>query len=869
MVYATAGVYPVTLIVTNANGCSDTVTKNVTVYQSPDANGSISSYNGCAPHNVNFTNNSLNATSYTWDFGDGNISTQTSPSHVYTTAGTYQVILIAGSGNGCVDTMFFVNPVIIGTAPNVIMSTSASAGCAPLDVIFTSQSTGLTNPSYLWDFGNGQTSILKDDSTTYTSAGTYNVSLVIFNQGGCVDSASSVVNVFATPQAIATTTDTAGCAPYAVTFSNTSVDATGYTWDFGDGSTSTQTTPVHTYTVPGIYTISLTASGPGGCSGQLTLPVTVHVKAMPTASFTTSAVTGCTPMQVTFNNTSSGLVNPTWQWSFGNGVQSQQQNPSVTYNQEANFPVLLTVTNDEGCIDTATATIDVNLSPVANAGGMDTSGCIPHTINYNSNSLFADSLIWQFGNGAVSNSVSGTYTYTQAGTFQPVLIALTNEGCADTLALNPVTAHAFPVAGFTVNQPSGCPGSQFSFTNQSSPGTGLIYQWTIAGISSTAVNPVLTLSNPGYFDVSLIVTSAAGCSDTMVSPFAIQVYDSLPPPVSPILSVSVLNNSSVEITWLNNPALDLGAYVLYRFNQATSVFQEIYRDTTPNNSSMTVTSTYIDNGLNTLNNVYTYKLQTLDLCAHTLPMSSLTAHTTINVSAQPRVNDIRVSWTRYLGCPVDSYQVNRVHLISGTSLVIATVPGTVLTYTDQGFQCPEEYSYRIKALSLCGTSYYSWSDTAEATPANPLANQKVEIIRSTVVNDKDILTEWMPPILAPGRVAQYDVMRSKDNIHFTLVASVPPSANSYIDYNSYVHDEVYFYRVDVISDCMIAGVNSNTGANILLRSDWMETQTKLWWTPYTDWDTDVDYYIIEKYDRGIWQQIKTVNGNIVNTIVDE
>jgi hypothetical protein len=285
---------------------------------------------------------------------------------------------------------------------------------------------------------------------------------------------------------------------------------------------------------------------------------------------------------------------------------------------------------------------------------------------------------------------------------------------------------------------------------------------------------------------------------------------------------------------------------------------------------MNVISNYIDNGLNTLSNVYTYKLQTLDQCAYSLPLSSLTAHTTINNSAQPVGNNIRVSWTRYLGCPVDSYQVHRVEIASGTSSIIATVPGNVLSYTDQGFQCPEEYSYRIKALSLCGTQYFSWSDTAVTTPVNILANQKVDVVRSTVVNDRDILTEWLPPVVAPARVTQYNILRSEDNIHFTLLASVPPSAHSYIDYNAYVHEDVFFYRVDVINDCEMSGTISNTGANILLKSDWLEEQTKLWWTPYTDWDSGVDYYIIEKFDRsGQWRPIKTVDGNISNTIVDE
>ena len=531
---------------------------------------------------------------------------------------------------------------------------------------------------------------------------------------------------------------------------------------------------------------------------------------------------------------------------------------------------MMIVTNDAGCSDTATTVIDVNLTPVAQAAPMDTSGCVPHTLSYSSNSIFVDSLVWLFGDGSISNSISGQQVYTQPGTYQPVLIAMTNDGCYDTLQLSSITAHAIPQAGFTVNQNNGCPGTQFSFTNQSVPQSGLTYQWNVAGVQSTLANPVLTLQSPGYHDVTLVVFSAAGCSDTLVSPLAVQVFDTVPPPASPITRVTVNDNTTVQIDWLNNAALDLSAYVLYRYNQATAVFQEIYRDTTPNNSSMNVISTYIDNGLNTLSKVYTYRLQTLDQCAMTLPLSALTTHTTMNVSAQPVGNNIRVSWTRYLGCPVDSYEVSRVELASGLSGIIATVPGSVLTYDDQGFQCPDDYSYRIRAISLCGSAYFSLSDTAIATPVNMLANQEVTLVRTTVVDDRDILTEWLPPAIAPSRVVQYDIMRSEDNIHFTLLASVPATTMSFIDHGAYVHEDSYFYRIEVINDCNIAGNVSNNGANILLKSGWVDEQAKLWWTPYSEWDTGVDYYIIEKQESsGQWRQIKTVDGNSHNTSVDE
>ncbi len=672
------------------------------------------------------------------------------------------------------------------------------------------------------------------------------------------------------PVATASTIDTVGCAPYNVVFTNTSVNGANYLWNFGDGSTSTQQTPSHTYSTAGSFIVTLVVNGAGTCTDTLIFAYPIHVKATPNASFGPATATGCTPLNVTFNNTSSGLVGASYNWNFGNGTNSIVKDPIVTYLQGGNFGVVLVVTNNEGCTDTATAAITANLSPVAQALPIDTSGCAPHQVIFNNTSLFASSILWSFGDGTTSSAPNVPYTYSNAGTYAPILIATSPEGCTDTLVFPHVHVNPVPTAQFTAGQTQSCSGATFQFQNNSTPSSGLTYNWNIGGSIYTIQNPSVPIFIPGFYNVTLVVTNQFGCSDTLDEPNYIQVYDTLPPPVSPILSVSVLNNTSVEITWQNSSVLDLGAYVLYRLNTVSGIYDEIYRDNTPNNSSMSVTSTYVDNGLNTLQKVYTYKLLTIDRCSYALPLSALTPHTTINVTATPVGANVRVDWSRYLGCSVSTYEINRVNLADGTSSLIATVPPNTLTYVDQGFYCPDEFSYRITATSLCGNMYTSLSDTSIAQPANPLAGQKVEIVRSTVIDDKDVLTEWLPPVIAPNRVMQYTVLRSTDNANFSEIATLPSSALSYIDYNTDVHHQDYFYRIDVVSDCQLTGTPSNNGSSILLKSDWEHEKTKLWWTPYTDWNTNVDYYIIEQEDPfGQWVPVKSVGGTVLDTILDQ
>ncbi|MBL7914833.1 MAG: PKD domain-containing protein [Bacteroidia bacterium] len=869
--FTAAGTYTVQLVVTNDEGCSDTASATIVVDPLPVAQATMTNTTGCSPLITSFTNISTGAGSYTWFFGDNTTSAAASPSHTYTAGGNYTVTLVAMNQFGCSDTFVFPNQVMVNQTPVASFTHTGLSGCTPLNINFTSTSTLLNSPVYTWDFGNGQTSASANASASYTTGGTYPVSFIVTNNAGCADTAIATVTAFDQPVAIASTIDTVGCAPHTVTFVNNSLNGTGYLWNFGDGTTSTLQAPSHTYTTAGNYIVSLIVTGAGNCADTIVFNYPIHIKAQPVANFGPVSVTGCTPLTINFTNLSTGLVGPAFNWDFGTGAGSSVKDPSYTYTVGGTFGVVLTVTNSEGCSDTATASVTANLTPIAQAASIDPDGCAPHAITFNSTSLLADTIIWNFGDGTTSGLSQIVHNYPVAGTYFPYLIASTTAGCADTFFFaTPVQVNPVPTAAFTVNQTASCSGTTFQFMSQSTPTTGLTYNWNIAGTSYTTQNPAVPILAPGFYNASLIVTNQFGCSDTMDQPNYIQVYDTLPPGATPILSVSVVNNTSVEITWQNSSALDLGAYILYRLNNVTGVYDQIYRDNTPNNSSMSVTSTYVDQGLATLQNVYTYKLQTLDQCEYALPLTASIPHTTMNVTAVPQNDDIRVTWTKYFGCNVSSYEVNRVNLADGTSQLVATVPPNTTSYLDQGFYCPDEYSYRITATSLCGNAYISLSDTSVAVPANPLADQKVEVVRSTVINDKDVLTEWLPPVLAPNRVLQYNVLRSADNISFVEIANLPASALSYIDYDTDVHQQEYYYRIDVVSDCEIAGALSNNSSSILLKSDWQNEKTKLWWTKYTNWDTGVDYYIIEQENSfGQWDPVKTVDGNETQTTLDE
>jgi len=261
----TPGVYLVTLTATNSAG-SSTATATIIVNQAPTATFTTQT----AGLSVITTNSSQNATSYSWTFGDGGTSTQMSPTHTYLTTGTYTLTMVAT--NECGSNTTTQTVVIQGSAPIVSFNTDMSSGCPGLTVQFTDASAG--NPTgWMWTFAGGTpgVSTAQNPSVTYTTPGTYDVTLVATNLFGAGTSTQvGYITVIALPTADFSYTANGGI----VTFLNNAQGGTAYSWDFGDGTTSPDKSPVHTYGASGTYNVSLTVTN--SC-GAATLQQTIVV----------------------------------------------------------------------------------------------------------------------------------------------------------------------------------------------------------------------------------------------------------------------------------------------------------------------------------------------------------------------------------------------------------------------------------------------------------------------------------------------------------------------------------------------------------------------------------------------------------------
>lgn len=326
---------------------------------------------GCVPLTIDFTDTIQNAVSYEWDFGDGtprvktffpNLNTQ----HVFNNVGVYRVMQIAEDSSTCNirDTAYITikvgdnraepdfNAVKISTCnENVFRYRFDNLTVAP-----AAQPLGST--SFKWDFGDGSAPLIAGPSSvnhTYISAGTYNVKLILIDSNYCnyPDTIQKQLRI-ATNVEARFTAPPAACAPVLAKFNNTSLAGQQFTWNFGDGTTSTEVSPDHLYSVPGTYTVTLIAVDSTTCNIADTTSAVVIVSDKPTANFNATPQPPMVNTAITFTNLSSPDA-VRFKWFFGDGdslFTNSAQAVQHEYNATGTFNACLIAYNQYNCTDT-------------------------------------------------------------------------------------------------------------------------------------------------------------------------------------------------------------------------------------------------------------------------------------------------------------------------------------------------------------------------------------------------------------------------------------------------------------------------------------------------------------------------------------
>lgn len=559
--YINPGYYSVTLIVSDGTDFDTIVKPNfIQVYNDPIADFTITTASlGCNPLTVNFQDLSSSQdgiiTFWSWDFYDGNNSSTQSPTHTYTKYGSFPVSLYIVDNHGCYNNKFINNYINISRTPQPNFVVNDSSNCyTPVNVDFTNLSESEGNLTYIWNFGDGNTSNLENPTHVYTDFGIYDITLSTSDENGC--SSSLTKNDYISIQeAVAdfSTNKVAYCAEEEVVFTNTSIGCKNYIWDFGDGSqTDTAKNPNHYYSAWGNYNVKLISFKENSpCSDTIVKVITVE---RIEAAFTLDPARYC-ELPVTVNFTDLSINAISWQWDMGYSsvatpsnpviITSTLQNPTKTFNRASIYidslsyyfsrRVTLIATSLAGCKDTLTvdSALIVTIPNVLISTDTDTKGCIPLNINFSDNSTYNSSFdnlnsrLWEYNDGNTSALQVINQAFTDTGEFQVDLTLTTDMGCIYKKT-KIITTGSPQNPDFFINTNTSCASDAVQFYDNSTD-MNLIdsWKWTFMSadsiIGDTGRFPLVKFNDTGYFNVTLTV-DFNGCKSSIFKQNLIYIY---------------------------------------------------------------------------------------------------------------------------------------------------------------------------------------------------------------------------------------------------------------------------------------------------------------------------------------------------------
>lgn len=522
--YTRPGNYSVTLSVTNAFGCTQTLTKssliNIAV---PAIVLSGTNISGCAPVNASLTAavstpNNDPVTQYAWNFGDGATQSTTASgvTHLYNTPGTYNVTVTVTTQQGCTASATAGQLVRAGTPPtNVSFTATPDSACAGTPVRLLANATNAD--SYFWDFGDGATQEGPSNDITHAFQSNGNITVQMrAGKNGCY-SAATPVSVQITGPAAHFTFSRSCTDRRQFSFTNTSVTTTGvtYEWDFGDGSPLEYTRDaVHTYTQTGNYTVRLTVKESGGACQSSDFQTVSFFN----ADFSTGISAICRGSNIGYGvlNVPSQLVDH-YSWRFGDATRQDGTDTDIdkAYHQTGTFTDTLIIfykDPDVYCNDTVVKLNHITiLAPLADftAG----QACAGQPVRFTDASqpwpnIPLTSWQWNMGNGGTaSTQTPPATTYTAPAVYNVKLVVTDARNCKDsvttTITVSPVPSLVLSSRNYRI-----CEGNSVTLNAQSdgnllwTPNTNL----SCVTCASPAASP---LTDTRYY---VTATNAVGCS---------------------------------------------------------------------------------------------------------------------------------------------------------------------------------------------------------------------------------------------------------------------------------------------------------------------------------------------------------------------
>jgi len=463
--------------------------------------------------------------------------------------GTFQLTYTYQDSLGCINTdtreVTVVPPVFADAGPG--LSVCEDSGNFILPGFFPQTGGVWTGPGIVnaptGTFNPAQALMGATVSTTVTLVYTYGI-------GNCETQDSTSVTVHPLPVVNAGTDQWACITEESVVLPAGS--PSGGIWS-GAGILNSSGTFVPVNAAVGVHTLTYTYTNPlTGCSNSDDILFTVQPQ--PVAGFGPLFEEGCQPLLVNFTNTGSGATG--YSWDFGDNNTATSPSPTHVFLDTGVFTVTLIHISSFGCEDTVTGTVVVHPKPISLFTHLPDSACYsPANVYFNNQSSDPNGSYWTFGNGGTSTQNDPVATYNAPGAYTITLFITNPFGCEDT-STDVFNVYPQPQAIFSSPDPNGCEDLDVSFLNSSL--NGVYYEWDFGdGGTSQDADPTYTYTNPGVYDVTLIVTGVGGCTASSLLQDYVQVVASptasfnYEPSSNPTLygAIQFINNSIGAISY--------------------------------------------------------------------------------------------------------------------------------------------------------------------------------------------------------------------------------------------------------------------------------------------------------------------------------
>ncbi|MEA3494526.1 MAG: PKD domain-containing protein, partial [Bacteroidota bacterium] len=839
-VYSDTGYYQTSAVIFY-NNTNDTFEREIRISNYAYANFGITDNSKCLLGNEFYFYDSSTAIdgsmTYEWDFGDSTGSFQQNPIKSFLVADTFNVKLTVTSSYGCETSKtkeLYVQPM-----PEAKININDTAQCFNKNnFIFLNPSDSLNlNVSKTWYFGDGNTSNADTAQHIYLIADTFNVVLIEETNHGCRDTATKEIIVHPSPVTEFSVNDSVQCFnENHFQFTNLTgfemLLGLNYSWDFGNGSTSTDSNGQMKYLSFDTFDVRLVAISPLGCTD--TIVKKVYILESPKADFDIINNSQCfTDNLFEFESKSdfstlTNLNDLIHNWDFGDNSVSNDTFPTHKYLSVDSFEINLIVTASNNCKDTVSKkkNVYVRPHPFVAFSLNDSDQCLNENDFAFSNLTAWGKAVrlnyfWSFGDNSFSTDSNTNHVFQKADTFFVKLTATSNHNCKDSITKS-VIVNPSPKADFSINDSAQCFNeNNFEFINLTTWSNAVRlkkYFWNFGDNNfSTDSNVNHKYKNEGIFNVKLKAINPYNCPDSIIK--TVTVYPS--PTADFSINDSTQCLDSNKFNFVDQSKISSGTLARQWFvdDSLTSTNPAI------NNFSFSDWGKYPIKIISTSNKNCNDKI-TKNIYVHPMPVA---AYIYLN-------NCLEDTMFFYDKSFIDSGKVQRWFWEFGDNNY-SNLQNPYNIYSDTG----------KKAVTLTSTSDFGCStDTTKYffIEQHVKAN---EIIRATVENNENILIEWTKA--TKGIPKTYILEKSENGISWYELSTSDNQTFDFLDFNNRVDEQSYFYRMFVIDSCDYKSEYTNYGKTILLTTETKSTYPKLKWTAYKQWNQGIKNYELQIFNK--------------------